>query len=388
MQRYEAIEDLLGRLMSYAGLVYSGDTTDPQRAKFYGDTQERLTAASSDLLFFTLELNRIDDAVLEPAMASEPLARYRPWLEDIRKDKPYQLDDKLEQLFHEKSVTGRAAWNRLFDETIASLRFDVRGEELTLEPTLNMLQDTDGARAERRRRGARARVQGHLRTFTLITNTLAKDKEISDRWRGFEDVADRATSPTGSSARWSRLWSRPCSEAYPRLSHRYYALKAQWFGSDALDFWDRNAPLPRVAAANDRHGTRRATTVLSAYAGFSPRHGRHRPALLRRPLDRRPGAARQGARRLRASDRALGAPLRAPQLSRQAAGRDDAGARTRSRRASGARRAERRAYGADPAHARRDGLRLRRDADLPAPSRPRPETRRSARPCSPPRSRT
>ena len=127
--RYEAVEDLLGRLMSYAGLVYSGDTTDPKRAKFYGDTQERLTAASSDLLFFTLELNRIDDAVLEAAMQKEPLARYRPWLEDIRKDKPFQLEDKLEQLLHEKSVTSRAAWNRLFDETIASLRFEVRGEK-------------------------------------------------------------------------------------------------------------------------------------------------------------------------------------------------------------------------------------------------------------------
>ena len=120
VRRYEGVEDLLGRLMSYAGLIYSGDTTDPKRTKFYGDTQERLTSASSELLFFTLELNRIEDAVLDKAMGQAPLAHYRPWLEDIRKDKPYQLEDKIEQLFHEKSVTGRAAWNRLFDETIAS----------------------------------------------------------------------------------------------------------------------------------------------------------------------------------------------------------------------------------------------------------------------------
>ena len=128
VKRYEAVEDLLGRLMSYAGLVYSGDTTDPIRAKFYGDTQERLTAASSELLFVGLDLNRIDDALMDRAMSAEPLAHYRPWLEDLRKDKPYQLDDRIEQLFHEKSVTGRSAWNRLFDETIASLRFTVRGE--------------------------------------------------------------------------------------------------------------------------------------------------------------------------------------------------------------------------------------------------------------------
>jgi oligoendopeptidase F len=270
VQRYEAIEDLIGRLMSYAGLVYSGDTTDPQRAKFYGDTQERLTAASSDLLFFTLELNRIDDAVLEQAMGTEPLARYRPWLEDVRKDKPYQLDDKLEQLFHEKSVTGRAAWNRLFDETIAGLRFDVRGEELTLEPTLNKLQDTDES-VRKDAAEALARVfKAHVRTFTLITNTLAKDKEISDRWRGFEDVADARHLANRVEREVVEALVAAVSEAYPRLSHRYYALKARWFGRDALDFWDRNAPLPRVAQRTIPWSEARET-VLSAYADFSPR---------------------------------------------------------------------------------------------------------------------
>ena len=131
IQDYEAIEDRLGRIMSYAGLIYSGDTTDAARAKFYGDAQEKITNASSDLLFFTLELNRIEDALLEKALSIAPLSHYRPWLEDVRREKPYQLEDRIEQLFHEKSVTGRGAWNRLFDETIASLRFQVEGQELT-----------------------------------------------------------------------------------------------------------------------------------------------------------------------------------------------------------------------------------------------------------------
>jgi oligoendopeptidase F len=141
VRRYEAIDDTLGRIMSYAGLVYAGDTTDPTRAKFYGDTQDKITTASTDLLFFQLELNRIDDAVLDAAMAQGPLAHYRPWLDDIRKDKPHQLDDKLEQLFLEKSATGHSAWNRLFDETMAGLRFDVDGKALSLEPVLSLLQD-------------------------------------------------------------------------------------------------------------------------------------------------------------------------------------------------------------------------------------------------------
>ena len=268
--RYEAIEDLLGRIMSYAGLVYSGDTTDPKRSKFYGDTQERLTSASSELLFFTLELNRIDDAVLDAAMQAEPLARYRPWLEDIRKDKPFQLEDKIEQLFHEKSVTGRAAWNRLFDETIASLRFEVRGEELTLEPTLNKLQDADGT-LRRDAAEALAKVfRANLRTFTLITNTLSKDREISDRWRGFEDVADSRHLANRVEPEVVEALVAAVREAYPRLSHRYYRLKAKWFGKDRLEHWDRNAPLPKVEQRTIPWAEAR-DTVLEAYAGFSPR---------------------------------------------------------------------------------------------------------------------
>ena len=268
--RFEKLDDLLGRLMSYAGLVYAGDTTDATRGKFYGDTQERITAASSDLLFFTLELNRIDDAALAKAVAHPPLAHYRPWLDDIRKEKPYQLDDKLEQLFHEKSATGRSAWNRLFDETIAALRFSVDGKELTLEPVLNLMQDPAEPVRKQASEAIAKTLGGHLRTFALITNTLSKDKEIGDRWRGFEDVAD--------SRHLSNRVERPVVDAlvsaveaaYPRLSHRYYKLKATWFGLEKLNHWDRNAPLPKVDNRAIPWGEAR-DTVLDAYAGFSPR---------------------------------------------------------------------------------------------------------------------
>ncbi len=270
VKRYEALEDLLGRIMSYAGLIYSGDTTDPVRAKFYGDTQERLTAASTELLFFALELNRIEDAVLDQAMSEEPLKHYRPWIEDLRKDKPFQLDDRIEQLFHEKSVTGRSAWNRLFDETMASLRFNVRGEELPIEPTLNKLQDSDESVRKDASDALAKTFKANLRTFTLITNTLAKDKEISDRWRGFEDVADSRHLANRVEREVVEAMVSAVREAYPRLSHRYYALKARWFGKDKLDHWDRNAPLPKVEQRTISWNEAR-DTVLSAYSAFSPR---------------------------------------------------------------------------------------------------------------------
>jgi len=269
LQRYEALEELLGRIMSYAGLVYSGDTTDPARMKFYGDTQEKITAASSDLLFFELELNRLDDA-LAAKLAAGALKHYRPWLEDIRKGKPYQLDDKLEQLFHEKSITGFGAWNRLFDETIASLRFTVDGETLAIEPVLNLMQDPHEKTREKAAIAFGAGLKENLRTFSLVANTLAKDKEISDRWRGFRDVADARHLANRVEREVVDALVAAVRAAYPRLSHRYYKLKAKWFGKTALKHWDRNAPLPHVPPKVYLWDDAR-DTVLDAYDAFSPK---------------------------------------------------------------------------------------------------------------------
>lgn len=269
VKAYEAIEELLGRLISFAGLVYSGNTTDPARQKFYGDVQERITTASTHLLFFGLELNRIDDAVLDAAMADAALAHYKPWLDDIRKERPYQLEDRVEQLFHEKSVTGRGAWNRLFDETISSQKFDVEGESLGIEATLNLLQDVDGAKRKKASEALARTFKENISTFALVTNTLAKDKEISDRWRGFEDVADSRHLANRVEREVVDALVDAVRAAYPRLSHRYYAMKAKWLGMETMPNWDRNAPLPdadnRVIPWSEAK-----STVLDAYGTFSP----------------------------------------------------------------------------------------------------------------------
>jgi oligoendopeptidase F len=270
VKRYEAIDDLLGRLISYAVLVHVGDTTDPVRTKFYGDVQDRITTASTHTLFFTLELNRIDNDVLERAMQDPLLGHYRPWIEDVRKEKPYQLEDRIEQLFHEKSVTAYSAWNRLFDDTIASLRFKVGGKSLSIEPTLNLLQDTDGKKRKAAAQALAKTFGETLRTFTLVTNTLAKDKEISDRWRGFPDIAAARHLANRVEPEVVDALVAAVHAAYPRLSHRYYALKARWFGKKRLAHWDRNAPLPKVPSRTIGWSEAK-DTVLSAYGAFSPR---------------------------------------------------------------------------------------------------------------------
>jgi oligoendopeptidase F len=270
LARYEALQDLLGRIMSYASLLYSGDTTDPVRAKFLGDAQEKITNASTQLLFFQLELNRLDDVTLDAAAAQPPLSRWKPWLEDIRKEKPFELEEKVEELFHEKAITGAAAWNRLFDETIASLRFNVGGKELTLEPVFNLMQDP---REDVRREAAQAigaTLKNNLRIFTLITNTLAKDKEISDRWRGFKDVADARHLANRVEAEVVDALVGAVEAAHPRLSHRYYKMKAKWFGKDALDYWDRSAP-PPMAPTQKYSWPQAREIVLGAYGAFAPK---------------------------------------------------------------------------------------------------------------------
>jgi len=266
---YEAIQERLGRIASFAHLLYAGDTSDPARAKFFGDVQDRLTTISTDLLFFELELNRLDEATLERALQAPALATYRPWIEDLRLERPYQLADDIERLFHEKSATGRAAWNRLFDETMAGLRFDVEGESLAIEPTLNRLVDPDEARRKAAAEALTETFGKNLRLFAHITNVLAKDKSISDAWRGFKDVAGSRHLANRVEPEVVDALVTAVHEAYPRLSHRYYALKARWLGKEQLEFWDRNAPLPETI---DRRipWTEARETVLSAYRGFAP----------------------------------------------------------------------------------------------------------------------
>jgi oligoendopeptidase F len=268
---YERLEEGLGRAMSYAQLVFAGDAQDAANGRFYQTVQERVTAVSSHLLFFTLELNRLEEAKLEAKLAgSAALGRWRPWLRDLRVFRPHQLSDELERLLHEKEVTGRAAWNRLFDETIASMTVPVAGEELTVSAALNKLSDRDRAVREAAARGVSEAFGSRIRLFSLITNTLSKDKEILDGWR-------RYPRPTSARNRANMVEDEVVDalvaavrESYPRLSHRYYAMKAGWLGLERLKHWDRNAPLPeeddRPIAWPDA-----VSRVLDSYRAFSPR---------------------------------------------------------------------------------------------------------------------
>ncbi|RMF37898.1 MAG: M3 family oligoendopeptidase [Alphaproteobacteria bacterium] len=269
--RYERIQQVTGRIMSFAGLRHAQNSTDPGRSKFLSDMQGKVTDLSTPLVFFTLELNRLEDEVIERwYRESAEVARYRPAIRRMRAYRPHQLSDELEKFLHDVSVVGASAWIRLFDETMAGLEFEVDGQRLGLEATLNLLTDADRARRQAGGEALAKVLNDNIRLFSRITNTLAKEKEIEDRWRHFPTPQASRHLANDVEPEVVQALRDAVVAAYPKLSHRYYALKARWLGLDKLQYWDRNAPLPereeRVVP-----WTEARQTVLSAYAGFSPR---------------------------------------------------------------------------------------------------------------------
>jgi oligoendopeptidase F len=270
--RNEKINAIAGRIMSFAGLRYYQLTTDADRAKFMSDCQEKITDYTTPLVFFTLELNNIeDDVLLAHFAANNDLARYKPIFDRIRAMKPYQLSEELEKFLHDLGVVGDA-WERMFDETIAGLEFNVDGEPLNIEGTLNLLTDTDRAKREAAARELAEVFADNIKTFARVHNTQAKEKEVIDRWRGMETPQmgrhlSNQVEPEVVEALRSAVVA-----AYPQLSHRYYELKRKWLGLDVMQVWDRNAPLP-MEDTTVVNWDQAEKMVMDAYNAFDPRMG-------------------------------------------------------------------------------------------------------------------
>lgn len=266
---YETLQDLMGKLGSYAQLEYAGCMTDPARAQFYQNTSELLTEASSQLLFFTLGINKISEKEMKAKLkSSKALAYYASWLRDVRSFLPYQLSDDLEKLLLEKHNTAHS-WSRLFDETIARMRFPIGGKMLTEPQALDLLSHKDGAKRKEAAKVVADEFTKLKDQFALITNTLAKDKSVEDVWRGFaRPISARNLSNQVEDEVVDALIASVKTN-YKQLSHRYYKWKAKQFKKSSIDYWDRNAPLP--GGDEETYGWHEAKDlVLSSYAAFSP----------------------------------------------------------------------------------------------------------------------
>ncbi|MEQ3678615.1 M3 family oligoendopeptidase [Pseudophaeobacter sp.] len=270
--RNEKINSIAGRIMSYAGLRYYQLTTDADRTKFMSDMQEKITIFTTPLVFFTLEINRIEDEALDAHFAANAdLARYKPVFDRIRAMKPYQLSDELERFLHDLGVVGDA-WERLFDETIAGLTFQVEGQELNIEGTLSLLTEQDRSKREAASRELARVFQANVKTFARVHNTQSKEKEIMDRWRGMPTPQTGRHLSNDVEPEVVEALREAVVAAYPKLSHRYYELKRKWLGLDRMQVWDRNAPLP-MEDSRVVDWAQAEKTVMEAYEAFDPRMG-------------------------------------------------------------------------------------------------------------------
>ena len=271
VQGYEQIDVIAGRIMSFAGLRYYQITTDSDRAKFMADAQDKITAYTTPLVFYGLEFNRLDDDHLAAMLeANADLARYKPVFDRMRTMKPHQLSDELEKFLHDQSTVGSAAWNRLFDETMAGLEIEVDGETLNLEATLNLLTEQDRSKREAATHALADVFQDNIKIFARVHNTLAKEKEIEDRWRKMPSPQAGRHLSNHVEAEVVEALRNAVVAAYPRLSHRYYALKAKWLGLERMETWDRNAPLP-MENTRTVDWAEAEKTVMDAYADFDPK---------------------------------------------------------------------------------------------------------------------
>jgi oligoendopeptidase F len=285
---YERAANLMGGLGGYAGLQAAVARDDPEAARFEADTGARLAAIGGDTLWFTLELNQLTEAEIEAAYLAYPAAeRWRPWLRRVRAMRPHELSPELERITVDRAPAV-ASWSRLFDETLARMQVKAGEDVLTLPEALNRLSDP---LPEPRRRAAEGLAEALKRdepVLALALNTLAFEKQVEDRWRRFPTPAASRHLANEVDAEAVEALEAAVVDAYPRLSHRYYALKARAMGRDALDYWDRNAPLSEAPARRYDWAEAKGI-VLESYSGLSPRFADTARHFLQQPwTDARP----------------------------------------------------------------------------------------------------
>ena len=273
IEEIEKIDEIMDKILSYAHLLVSENIENEKNKIFFQQMQEKITKFSSMLIFFTLELNQISDKKIKIFFKEKKLIKYKNWIINRRSFKPYQLDKKLEKLLQDKSLTSSSAWIRLFDDTIAALRFPFKNKLLSSAEILNFLSDNKSSTRKAAAKSVGKTLGKNINLFATITNTLAKDKSINDEWRKLPNPVSARNLSNVVEDKVVDALSNTVSDSYKKLSHRYYAIKAKWFGLKKLKYWDRNAPLPFQSKKQYTWDSAREI-VTKAYTDFNPSIGK------------------------------------------------------------------------------------------------------------------
>jgi oligoendopeptidase F len=285
---YEQALNRLWAVGAYASLQTSARRDDPAWAKFEGDMRARSAQIAAGAIFFSLEINRLGDVEIEAALEAHPsAARWRPWLRRVRLAKGHELSGEMERFCNDRGPA-LANWSRLFDETLGRLQVKAGRETLTLPQALNRLSDADPAARKAAGQGLAKALEQNTPVLALCLNTLAFEKQVEDRWRQYPDPALARHRANEVDPEAVEALEAAVVERYPRLSHRYYALKAKALGRRALDYWDRNAPLDAAAPRLYRWDEAR-DIVLASFDQLAPAFAERASAFFEQPwIDARP----------------------------------------------------------------------------------------------------
>ena len=264
---YERILEMLGKAQSHAQLLFAASTTDSQIARHHQSIREASADIGARLLFIELELAALDDAHVTQLLDTPALAVWQPWLRRVRAWAPHQLAPDMERMLAERAPSGRGAWVRLFDETAAALRFPFGGADVTEAEILNALSSPNGDERRAAGESLSTTLKDNERLLSLVLNTIAKDKEVEDRWRGFARPVDSRNLDNDVDDDTVDALVGAVDSRNADLAHRYYRLKAGWMGGDTINWWDRNAPLPGGDDRQFSWGEARQL-VLDSFAGF------------------------------------------------------------------------------------------------------------------------
>ncbi len=264
---YERILEMLGKAQSHAQLLFAASTTDSQIARHHQSIREASADIGARLLFIELELAALDDAHVTQLLDTPALAVWQPWLRRVRAWAPHQLAPDMERMLAERAPSGRGAWVRLFDETAAALRFPFGGADVTEAEILNALSSPNGDERRAAGESLSTTLKDNERLLSLVLNTIAKDKEVEDRWRGFARPVDSRNLDNDVDDDTVDALVGAVDSRNADLAHRYYRLKAGWMGGETINWWDRNAPLP---GGDDRQFSwdEARQLVLDSFAGF------------------------------------------------------------------------------------------------------------------------
>lgn len=290
---YEAATNGLWSVGAYASLAASTARDDPAWAKFEADLRARSSQIAAESLFFTLELNELEDEEIAAALKAHPAAaRWKPWIRRLRLSRPHELSAELERLLVDRAPAV-ANWSRLYDETLAKLTCKVGKDYLTLPEALNRLSDPSAARRKQAANALAEALHDRTPTMALVMNTLAFEKQVEDRWRSYSYPAQSRHIANEVDAEAVEAMAEAVVESYADTSHRYYAAKAKAMGRKTLDYWDRNAPLDS-AAPRTYDWQEAKTVVLESFSALAPKFADQARTFFAQPwIDARPRPGKQ-----------------------------------------------------------------------------------------------